>query len=210
MKKLLIPACLAAFLTLGTSCGNSGGSDNNGDSTGTDMNNGAATTATDTTANTNANADTSSMASTTNNAADGDFISDAASGGMMEVQLGKTAETNAASSKVKDFGRMMVTDHSKANDELKSIVSKKGITLPAAPLEKQQNHINDLQSKTGADFDKAYVDMMVDDHKEDIDKFQDEAKNGKDPDIKAFASKTLPVLQKHLRSIQAIQAGMKK
>ena len=105
---------------------------------------------------------------------------------------------------------MMVTDHTKANTELKAVAAKKNITVAPTPAEKQQSHIDDLKTKKGADFDKAYVDMMVDDHKEDISKFEDEAKNGKDADVKAFASKTLPVLNKHLQHIQMVQSGMKK
>jgi putative membrane protein len=203
MKKLAIPVCLAAFLALG-GCNSNQGSDTNGDSTGTTA------TTTDTNTNSNASNDSNAMSANTSNAPDGDFILEAASGGLMEVELGRYASTNAASARVKEFGRMMVTDHTKANTQLKAIAGKKNVTLPAAPTGKHQTHISDLTAKKGADFDKSYVAMMVDDHKEDVSKFQEEAKNGKDPDVKAFASATLPVLQKHLKSIQAIQAGMKK
>ena len=204
MKNLAIPFCLAASLTMGACNSNQGSSDTNGDSTGTTA------TTTDTNRNNNASNDTSAISANTNNAPDGDFILEAASGGLMEVELGRYASTNAASARVKEFGRMMVTDHTKANTKLKAIAGKKNVTLPAAPTGKHQTHISDLTAKKGADFDKDYVAMMVDDHKEDVSKFQEEAKNGKDPDVKAFASSTLPVLQKHLKSIQAIQAGMKK
>ncbi len=77
-------------------------------------------------------------------------------------------------------------------------------------MEKQQKHIDELKTKKGADFDKAYVELMVDDHKEDVDKFQDEANKGNDADVKAFAAKTLPVLQTHLDHVQKIKDGMKK
>ena len=203
MKKLAIPFCLAAFLTLG-GCNSNQGSDANGESTGTTA------TTTDTNSNNNASNDSNAVSANTSNAPDGEFILEAASGGLMEVELGRYASTNAASARVKEFGRMMVTDHTKANTQLKAIAGKKNVTLPAAPTGKHQTHISDLTAKKGADFDKSYVAMMVDDHKEDVSKFQEEAKNGKDPDVKAFASATLPVLQKHLKSIQAIQAGMKK
>lgn len=206
MKKVVIPVCLAAFLAL-ASCGGNEGSDTTSESATTTENSTTATT-TDTNANSNMSANNSSA--DTGMAADRDFIMEAASGGLMEVELGETASTAAASAKVKEFGRMMVTDHTKANTELKAIAAKKNITVPAAPAEKHQTHINELKEKKGAEFDKAYVDMMVDDHKEDIDKFEDEAQNGKDPDVKAFASKTLPVLQKHFKSIQTIQEGMKQ
>ena len=214
MKKLVIPICLTAMIGFGVSCGGGGSSDTaNSDSAKTGQNGTANTTTattTDTNRNNNESADTNKITINTNNNPDGDFILDAANGGLMEVQLGTTASTAATSPAVKEFGRMMVDDHTKANSELTAITSKKGITLPAAPIGKNKDHINDLTSKQGADFDKAYVSMMVDDHKEDVSKFQHEAKNGKDPDIKAFAAKTLPVLQKHLSSIQAIQKSMKK
>jgi putative membrane protein len=201
MKKLAMSFCLAAFLTLGA-CNSNSESDTNSDST--------TATTTDTSGNNNTGSDTSAVSANKSNAPDGDFILEAASGGLMEVELGKYASTNAASARVKEFGRMMVTDHTKANTQLKVIAGKKNVTLPAAPTGPHQTHISDLTAKKGADFDKAYVAMMVDDHKEDISKFQEEAKNGKDPDVKAFASSTLPVLQKHLKSIQAIQAVIKK
>ncbi len=144
MKKSLIPLCLGAFLMLAASCGNNQGSGNDSDSAAT-----GATTATtvDTNRNNNASADTNRMTANTNEAPDGDFILEAASGGLMEVELGKTASNNAASSKVKQFGRMMVTDHTKANTELKAIAAKKNITLPATPQEKHQGHINELKAK---------------------------------------------------------------
>lgn len=212
MKKLIIPFCLTALIAFGVGCGSNGSDSTNGDSTKTAQNGTANTTTstTDTNTNNNANASTNGSSGDTSMAADRTFIMDAASGGLMEVELGRTASTNAASPRVKEFGRMMVTDHTKANTELKGVAAKKNVTVPPTPAEKQQNHINDLKDKKGADFDKAYVDMMVDDHKEDISKFEDEAKNGKDADVKAFATKTLPVLHKHLAAIQAIQSGMKK
>jgi len=212
MKKVTIPACFAAIMAIGTACNSNAGSDTAAaasDSVQSTMESGA-------TAATGAMTDSASaMSSNTSSAdtsmgADQTFVLEAASGGLMEVELGKIAATNAASAKVKDFGRMMVTDHTKANTELKAVAGKKSITVPPAPAEKHQQHIDELKTKKGAEFDKAYVDMMVNDHKEDISKFEDEAKNGKDPDVKAFASKTLPVLNKHLKQVQTLQDGMKQ
>jgi putative membrane protein len=207
MKKAFIPFCLAVALVGATSCG--GG---NSDSANSDSATSTSSTTTTTASDTGTSDSAGAMSSTgdTSMSADRDFVTEAASGGLMEVELGKTASTNAASPKVKAFGKMMVTDHTKANTELKAVAAKKNITIPSTPDEKHQGHINDLKEKKGVEFDKAYVDMMVDDHKEDVSKFEDEAKNAKDPDIKAFAAKTLPVLQKHLSSIQAIQSSMKK
>jgi putative membrane protein len=140
---------------------------------------------------------------------DNDFVKDAASGGMMEVELGKYAEENALNPRVKSFGEMMVRDHSKANEELRSIATNKNIELPGAGEDKHEHMLTDLQKKTGKDFDKAYMKMMVDDHQKDIDEFQKQAENSNDPDLKAFASKCLPILQTHLDSAKSIWSGLK-
>jgi len=128
----------------------------------------------------------------------------------MEVQLGDAAQQLAAGSRVKEFGNMMVRDHSKANDELKTLAVSKNITLPDSVGEEHKKHIDDLKKKKGVDFDKAYINMMVDDHKEDIDMFEKAANNLKDADLKAFAARTLPTLRAHLDSAQTIQETMKK
>ena len=114
------------------------------------------------------------------------FMKKAAKGGMMEVAMGKLAEQNGQSDDVKSFGKRMVTDHSKANDELKSIAQQKGIKLPSKePTEEWSS-------------DKAYMNMMVKDHEKDLAEFQAEAKDGSDPDVKNFADKTAKVVQEHL------------
>lgn len=216
MKKITIPVYLAAFLAFGSGCNSNKGSDSSSaDSVQSTTSGSTMTTDSNTNNNTNtgagaAAAGTAAASADTGMAADKAFVMDAASGGLMEVELGKMTSVNASSAKVKAFGKMMVTDHTKANTELKGVATKKDVTVPPTPAQEQQAHIDDLKTKKGADFDKAYVDMMVDDHKEDISKFENEAKNGKDADVKAFATKTLPVLNKHLVAIQAIQSGMKK
>jgi len=134
---------------------------------------------------------------------------EAASGGMMEVQLGELAQQRASNQRVKDFGAMMVRDHSKANDELKSLAGMKNITLPPAPGEDHMDHIKKLTAKSGNEFDRDYMKMMVDDHQEDIDKFEKLANDGKDADLRAFANKTLPVLRTHLDSAKAIHQALK-
>lgn len=141
---------------------------------------------------------------------DAKFAVEAANGGMAEVMLGKLAQDKSTNAKVKEFGGMMVTDHSKANDELKALAKSKNIALPLALDADEQKHYDDLNKKTGTDFDKAYVSMMVDDHKTDIKHFEDADKDLKDPDLKAFVIKTLPTLKMHLTSINAIDKSMKK
>ncbi|HEY0612378.1 MAG TPA: DUF4142 domain-containing protein, partial [Chitinophaga sp.] len=124
-----------------------------------------------------------------------DFAVKAYSGGMMEVQLGDAAQQLAAGARIKDFGNMMVRDHSKANDELKTLAVSKNITLPDSVGEDHKKHIDDLKKKKGVAFDKAYINMMVDDHKDVINMFEKAANNLKDADLKAFAARTLPTLR---------------
>ncbi len=136
---------------------------------------------------------------------DADFVKEAALGGMMEVQLGKTAQDKAAKPQVKEFGRHMQTDHSKANDELKKIAAKKGIKLPTALEGKTKATFDKLAKLKGDEFDREYINAMVADHKQDIEKFQQESDKGKDPDVKKFAQDQLPTLKKHLALAEQTQ-----
>ena len=103
---------------------------------------------------------------------DVDFVREAALGGMMEVQLGKTAQDKAVKPQVKEFGRHMQTDHSKANDELKKLAAKKGIKLPTALEGKPKANFDKLAKLKGDEFDRDYINDMVADHKQVIEKFQ--------------------------------------
>jgi putative membrane protein len=125
------------------------------------------------------------------------FVMEAAEGGMMEVQLGQVAVAKATSADVKQFGQRMIDDHSKANDELTGLASSKGITLPTALDAKHQAEVDRLSKLSGADFDRHYMMMMVEDHNKDVAAFDRESKSGKDPDVKAWAAKTLPTLKEH-------------
>jgi putative membrane protein len=137
------------------------------------------------------------------------FINEAASGGLAEVELGQMAQTKATDPQVKEFGAMMVQDHTKANDELKALAEKKNITLPATPSEQQRKVKDELSTKSGNDFDNAYVLNMVKDHKKDIKLFEDASKKVNDPELKAFIVKTLPTLRMHLTHVQAIEKNKK-
>jgi putative membrane protein len=130
---------------------------------------------------------------------DTSFMKNAAQGGMAEVDLGQLAAQKASSSDVKDFGRRMVTDHSKAGDQLKALASKKGVTLPEAVASKDKSTSDKLSKLSGADFDRAYMNDMINDHETDVAEFQKAANNATDPDVRAFASSTLPTLQEHLK-----------
>jgi len=122
-------------------------------------------------------------------------------GGMMEVEMGKMAQQKGKSDDVKKIGSRMVADHSKANNELMAIAKKKGVDLSNV---KPKSH-----SMGDANFDKDYINMMVKDHEKDLAAFQGEAKNGSDADVKAFASKTSGVIQKHLELVKSAQGKLK-
>lgn len=165
----------------------------------------------DTVTNESITADTSNTASTHSSApADSAtvmFVTKAASGGMMEVQLGQLAQQQAGSQRVKDFGAMMVRDHGKANDELKSLASAKNVTISDSLTAEHKRHVTNLQNKKGSAFDKAYMSMMVQDHQKDIQEFEKASNNLSDGEIKAFATRTLPILKTHLDSATAINRG---
>lgn len=141
--------------------------------------------------------------------ADTTFAAKAAVGGMAEVALGKIAAAKSSDANIKDFGNMMVTDHSKANNELMAIDKAKNITLPATLDAEHQAKSDSLSKLSGKDFDKAYVAAMIEGHKKTLALMQSEAANGQDADLKAFAAKTARVVQTHLDAIMKIQANMK-
>jgi putative membrane protein len=140
---------------------------------------------------------------------DTEFAVEAADASMLEVRLGELAQTNGASAKVKDLGKMMVADHTVANEELKSLATQKNISLPGTLSEKSQKEYDDLAEKRGEDFDKAYADAMVDGHKKVISKFQKEADDGKDAELKSWASTKLPTLQHHLTASEETKEAVK-
>ena len=139
---------------------------------------------------------------------DQSFYEKAAEGGLYEVELGKLAVDKGTSPAVKEFGAMMVKDHSAANVKLKAVATKKGIELPTKPGMLQMATKAKLEILSGETFDKSYVRGMVDDHQKDIAEFEKEAKEGKDGDAKAFATATLPTLRMHLKHIQGVATKM--
>ena len=139
-------------------------------------------------------------------APDSHFAREAAVGGMAEVELGRLAADKATNPRVKEFGQRMVNDHSKANDELKQAASQQGIDLPAEVDVKNRATREKLSKLSGAAFDRAYMDDMVQDHVKDVAAFETEARRpGADSAVKAFAVKTLPTLREHLQMARDIQ-----
>lgn len=138
---------------------------------------------------------------------DASFYKKAAEGGLAEVELGKLAQDKSPTQSVKEFGSMMIKDHSAANEKLKAIAEAKSIKLPTSPSVGQMATKTKLEVLSGKTFDKSYIKGMVADHKEDIKEFQKEASEGQDADVKAFAAATLPTLKAHLKKIEAIAAA---
>jgi putative membrane protein len=136
------------------------------------------------------------------------FVEEAASGGMMEVELGRHAATQASSDRVKDFGRRMVADHEEANDDLKQVAQRDSITLPATMSKHDRQEVDRLTKLHGPAFDRAYMEAMVADHEKDVATFREQSRSAEDPDVKDFATRTLPTLESHLQMARDISGEM--
>jgi putative membrane protein len=139
---------------------------------------------------------------------DKDFAEHAMAGGMMEVQLGKLAEQRAQNEGVKRFGQRMVTDHSQANQKMSEVGSRLGLSAPAQLPREQSRTVEKLAGLSGAEFDRAYMAAMIDDHKKDISAFRKQADKGDNAQLKSLAQETLPTLEQHLRLAEDTQAKL--
>jgi putative membrane protein len=140
---------------------------------------------------------------------DRNFLVKAAEGGMAEVELGQLAAQRASDPQVKQFAQRMVTDHSKANSELKQIAASKQVELPTELPASVRRERDKLAKLTGAEFDKEYMSHMTSDHKKDTSLFRSTAKSAKDSEVRQFASTKLPTLEEHLQMAQSIDKSMK-
>jgi len=202
----------AAFLvTAALACKKNESYTSDTSSTSTTVGETSGTTSTYDTSGTGAATGTTGTAAMTStmDPADSDFMMKAAQGGMAEVDMGNMASSKATNADVKKFGDRMVTDHSKANDELKQLAATKGVTLPTAVSAEEQKDMDALSAKSGKDFDKAYIDDMVKDHEKDVAEFEKASKDAKDADLKAWVTKTLPTLQGHLKMAKETQKKVK-
>ena len=136
--------------------------------------------------------------------ADQEFVTKAADGGMAEVKLGTLASQKGTAPDVRQFAQMMVTDHGKGNSELQSLAGTKGASLPTDISDEHKQKEQKLSGLSGADFDKEYMKGMVEDHQKTVDLFQKASNEAMDPDVKAWAAKTLPTLQHHLDEAKKI------
>jgi len=139
---------------------------------------------------------------------DASFYKGAAEGGMAEVDAGRLAQDKGNSQQVKDFGAMMVKDHSAANEKLQTLAASKSITLPTTASVGQMASKAKLDVLSGATFDKSYVKGQISAHRQTIALFRMEISSGQDADAKAFAVATLPTVKAHLKAITAIAADM--
>lgn len=140
---------------------------------------------------------------------DSEFAVEAADGGLLEVQLAELAQTKSSTKAVKDLAKAIEADHSKANNELKALATKKNIVLPTALSDENQKHYDKLAEKNGADFDKEYSTFMVKDHQKDIDKFKEAATDSKDPDIREWAAGKVAALEQHLQMAEMVEKAVK-
>lgn len=141
---------------------------------------------------------------------DKSFLKNAYEDGLAEVKAGELGVAKTANADVKAFAEHMVKDHSAANAELKKLADSKKVELPTEPSTIAKGKAKLLDSKTGADFDKAYVSDMVSNHEKAVELFAKAANKGEDADVKAFAAKTLPTLQSHLKMAQELQVKVGK
>ena len=207
MKRIQLGFAVLGMMTCLVAC-NSG--ENTTKATSTDMSDTSASNMSNNTTNNNNAAPTSGTSNKLPlTAADSTFAMEAAAGGMMEVEAGTLAQQNAQSERVKAFGAMMVRDHQAANQELMSLASGRGMTAPTTLPAKHQKMVDGMRNMKGKAFDNHYMAMMVSDHQKDVANYQKQATSGGDAELKAFAAKTLPVLQMHRDSATSINKTIK-
>jgi len=161
----------------------------------------------DTPAQPNSGAPTASSPSTSS---DQDFVTKAAQGNSAEVELGKIVAAKTKDPNVKQFAQMMVKDHTTALNELQELAQTKNLNFNDDLPDDAKALQTKFSSDTGKQLDKDYMDNMVEDHQKDVQEFTDQSQKAKDPDVKQWASKTLPTLQKHLEKAQQIDAKLNK
>lgn len=138
-----------------------------------------------------------------------EFATNAADAGLAEIDLANLAIAKTSNNDIKAYANMMLKDHGAANDELMALAKSKNITLPTTMSSEHQKHKNELNEKSGAEFDKAYAKLLEEDHVKVLAFMEHEARKGTDPDLKAFASKMVPIINAHLNGIRKIKDGLK-
>lgn len=196
MKRNFLSVLLLSGAAFVWSCDNSGSSSGtNNDSAGQNMDTSAANTG-----------NTGNSASL--NESDRQFVMDAAMADVMEIQSANIAQQNAASQSVKDYAAMMLRDHTTSSNELKPLASSRSVMLSDSLPADARSHMDAMQKMKGKAFDDHYMKMMTDDHSKVISKFENASNNAADADLKAWATKQLPILRMHLDSAKAIRGRM--
>jgi putative membrane protein len=136
------------------------------------------------------------------------FLEKAADRGLKELRVAQLAAEKSGDPRVRSFAQELVSDHEKANGELSALAARKGVALDQH--DQSDRHYNKLADKAGADFDKGFVDHMLDDHDDDIEMYEKAARKSDDADVAAFASKQLPILQKHKSTTLELERSFKK
>ena len=144
-------------------------------------------------------------AQTTVSIADTNFFFAAAQGGMTEVKLGELTSAHGMRADVKEFGQMMVKDHTAINDDLKALAAQKGVTLSDSLDAKHQAMVDKMTALTGSEFDDTYINSMIKAHQKDAKAFKAEAAATQDADIKSFLDKSIPVVEAHLKHVTALK-----
>lgn len=139
---------------------------------------------------------------------DSEFLANAASGNMLEVEMGKQVAARAVTPDAKKFAEQMVADHTKSNVELMALAAKKGVTLPTTLSDKHKGVLKDVTEEKGVKMDQKYMKEMLKDHEEDVKEFTDASIKASDPDIKAYAAKNVPVLQIHLDMVTKMRPAV--
>lgn len=197
MKHALQLATLALAASL-ASCGNNNSSTTNADSTST------------TTVTAPAPMDTAPMTPPANTMTDQDFVTKASAANATEIAAHKAAQSHAKSADVKQDAKHMLADHEKLGNEVKALAAKKNWTLSGGPTPEQQQQLDEMNKKSGADWDKAYIDNQLQAHQDAINLFETASTSVQDSDLKALINKTLPTLRDHLKMVQVLQAKMNK
>lgn len=138
-----------------------------------------------------------------------EFATNAADAGLAEINFANLAISKTSNADIKMYANMMLKDHGAANDELMALAKSKNISLPVSMSSEHQKTRNELAEKSGTDFDKLYLDVMEKDHVKVLAFMEHEAREGTDPDLKAFASKTVPVINAHLNAVRKIKEKLK-
>jgi putative membrane protein len=136
------------------------------------------------------------------------FVMEVAQNGIAEIALGRLAAQKGRSPEVKRFAQRVISDHSKVAAELKQLATTKGITLPADMKPEQKQTLDRLATLSGAEFDRDFMTLMAENHDKSVSTFREVARDGTDPDIKAFAAKTLPTLQEHQKMAHDIHGKL--